>query len=197
MAVKEMHLTSENPEPVYDYYIDVEVYHNIDDPINETRIDSIYANSSHYNGRIVNTWNYGYSNTEFTKQKFVKGCGEVSYYKCYWLVNDYFEKNDELIYFNKGGEEWGIPNIVVSAEENYAIANSIQIIPNPTRDFIIIENNKAGAGEIEIFSLTGKSIKRTIFSNNQKINISELKPGIYILKIEQGGQQIFKKLIKE
>lgn len=74
---------------------------------------------------------------------------------------------------------------------------SFSLFPNPARDFITIENKNSGIGELEILSITSKTIKRTTFSNNQKVNISELKPGIYFIKIEQKEQQIFKKLIKE
>ena len=89
-----------------------------------------------------------------------------------------------------------IDNFVGIAEDKKE--NNISwIYPNPAADFVCVENDIAKTGIIEIRSLAGKSVKIERFSTRQKIDISELNPGIYILKMSIGGQQYFKKLIKE
>ena len=69
------------------------------------------------------------------------------------------------------------------------IKNDITLIyPNPTNDYVKIYNN-AFKTDVKIFDMLGKQKIHQIFHNNIfKINVSELKHGIYIIDIN-GKQQ--------
>ena len=61
--------------------------------------------------------------------------------------------------------------------------NSIQIYPNPASQLLTIKSNSP-IEQIIIFDISGKKIKSIKASNKRTtINVSELKPNIYILKI--------------
>ncbi len=185
--------SSENPNFVYSTYTYTLAFTSLNDLIYLGNIDSVYSSSEQYNGRIVN-YCYIPLFEGFREYRFVEGCG--------FAYNDYLNgggawgAHKELLYYNKGGEEWGTPNIAVSTEESLALDNSIHVFPNPASDHIYLQTDNNNSGDLEILSLSGITVKKAKLSTNQKIDISELSPGIYILKIEQEGKQTFKKLIK-
>lgn len=72
--------------------------------------------------------------------------------------------------------------------------NQYPIYPNPTKEFINLSNNLKG--NFEIYDLLGKLLLKGKDIEN-KINISSLTNGIYLLKIESEGKIISQKFIKE
>lgn len=186
--------SSEDPNFVYSTYTDTLALTNLYDLINLGNIDSVYSSPELYNGRIINYYQIDFFEG-FRKYRFVEGCGVVFYDYMYGAYAGGAHK--ELLYYYKNGEEWGTPNIAVSTNENEVIQENIRVFPNPASDYITIKNNKAGSGKLEILSLTGETIQKVNFFSNQKLNISELVPGLYVLKIKQDDQQLFKKLIKK
>jgi hypothetical protein len=58
--------------------------------------------------------------------------------------------------------------------------STIQIFPNPVSDFIQISGISDGQ-IIQIYNIDGRLIKSETFA--PKVNVSQLTPGVYILKI--------------
>lgn len=61
--------------------------------------------------------------------------------------------------------------------------------PNPTNDFVIIENSNAII--FDVYDLNNKKLKANLFDKNInqiKINMGDLKPGIYIIKSNLGEE---------
>jgi len=79
--------------------------------------------------------------------------------------------------------------------------SKLNIFPNPATDnfTITFSDNTSGISTIQIFSMLGGAV----YSDNKKlsastlINISELKEGIYFLKIQSEGKVYSKKFIKK
>ena len=67
----------------------------------------------------------------------------------------------------------------------------LAIYPNPAKDVLRIENI-ADNQEVTIYSINGAILKRVVVSGNSEINISELRPGMYILS----AGNMFSKFIK-
>ncbi len=69
------------------------------------------------------------------------------------------------------------------SQTNIEKLNGINIYPNPVEDIIKFSNpHQIKINHIEVFDINGKSVKN--FNNpNQKINLSELKSGLYFIKI--------------
>jgi len=75
--------------------------------------------------------------------------------------------------------------------------NIISIFPNPAYTSVTIKGIEK-PGIVRIYSLDGKQIITSpITSSNQILNVSELKSGIYILRIETSGKIAVKKFIKQ
>ena len=81
---------------------------------------------------------------------------------------------------------------VLSLEYN-AFELNVTIHPNPTDNYLFIEGNKNPIS-ISIYNLLGAEVIAT--SNTDKIDVSELSNGVYIIKISDGIDQTDRKFIK-
>ena len=70
------------------------------------------------------------------------------------------------------------------------------VFPNPASDFINIKTNNNDEVFVTVFDMLGKSVLKQT-TNNNKLNISKLVSGIYLLQINQNNSIITKKLIVE
>ena len=76
--------------------------------------------------------------------------------------------------------------------------HSIRISPNPASEFFIIDNGNAPVSKLTIIDNLGRIVKKqelNPYTPNQKVNISELRKGIYSLIIDSEGVKEVKKLI--
>jgi len=80
---------------------------------------------------------------------------------------------------------------VNTAVEEIKLSNLYQVYPNPTTSSIFV--NGLGIHDIEIFTVSGKSILKT---NLPDINLSSIPKGVYMIKINSVKGNITKKLIK-
>jgi hypothetical protein len=95
---------------------------------------------------------------------------------------------------NFTGEEIFIfKNNKVLSNKDYSIKNTFKIYPNPALNNVTISSNTS-IKSIEIFSALGKRVlqKKSEELNDKAINVSTLKAGIYLLKI---NNKEFRKLI--
>lgn len=71
------------------------------------------------------------------------------------------------------------------------------IYPNPAQDMILITNAYATKTSMTIYNLVGDLlIQQELTGNKNRIDISSLAPGVYIIKLFGGDWQAQKKLIK-
>ena len=97
----------------------------------------------------------------------------------------------------------GSPSIAMDAFKDLGIQNSegksflknenFKIIPNPTKNFLKMELNSEDEHILLIFNMLGeKLIEISNYKDMQKIDISELKNGIYLLKINNSEHKFIK-----
>lgn len=72
----------------------------------------------------------------------------------------------------------------------------IRIYPNPVNDRLQISLNNSESTDVSIYNILGKLIYKHKLQASGSINTTQLKSGVYILKITQGSKSISKKLIK-
>ena len=69
------------------------------------------------------------------------------------------------------------------------------VYPNPAKDgFVNISSKFSGSKRVSVFDVLGKEVIKTTI-NNDRLNISTLSSGVYILKVEQGKISTTKKLV--
>lgn len=89
-----------------------------------------------------------------------------------------------------------ITNLGTLSIQETSLADRFTIYPNPANDFIVI-NNPNWIKNKTIYSITGQLVKKEN-NQNEKIDISDLQQGVYLLEIETNeNQKVMKKIIKE
>lgn len=89
---------------------------------------------------------------------------------------------------------------VVSNEVVKNSGQSLYVYPNPVSEFltISIENSPVEIYDVEIHDLTGRSVQNySSVSNGSKIDLSNLKSGMYMLTIRYNGANQNKLIVKE
>jgi len=76
--------------------------------------------------------------------------------------------------------------------------NKFIVFPNPAYDVININQKESSNNEYEliIYDIYGNEVMRRSFRGNNKLNISNLGIGIYIISIQNNNQVYYKKIIK-
>jgi len=75
----------------------------------------------------------------------------------------------------------------------------IKLYPNPFKNFVTIENDNLDLNEVLIISPLGQEVKSISIKNlpSQKIDLSNLSEGIYLMKISsKNGRSTIRKIIK-
>ena len=89
-------------------------------------------------------------------------------------------------------------NCILSAQENKSQpigAESLSFYPNPVSNGKIYLTSKTALDkEIVVFDVLGKKVYQTIVSSKE-VNLSNLLPGVYIIKLREGEFTTTRKLI--
>lgn len=71
----------------------------------------------------------------------------------------------------------------------------LSIFPNPASGQKVYINTKAGKSKtVEIFNVLGNNVLSAQVTGNE-LNISNLEPGVYIMKIQEGKSTATRKLV--
>ena len=73
----------------------------------------------------------------------------------------------------------------------------ISLYPNPVTDVLTINNTLAGPVKIQIFSALGNQVFEQDYSasNNIRLNLESLSPGLYVLNLRSNDQTISEKIL--
>ena len=73
--------------------------------------------------------------------------------------------------------------------------NSFKVFPNPTSlGYINISSNNPSAMKVGVYDILGKRVISETVSNN-RLDVSKLNTGIYVMKISQDNATVTKKLV--
>lgn len=95
----------------------------------------------------------------------------------------------------------GIPNFELAFQtlsmSEITNQNEILVFPNPAKANLQIQLPQLyDNASVSLSTLVGKTIKTYEIRGSETINISQLKTGIYLLRIQTNGKQFIKKLLK-
>ena len=163
------------------------------------RVDAITGATLSTHGTRTCTWN----GTDYTKNLVADGI----YYVCMELTDKNATGKFSKFSFTKGENSTVTPANVASfssliikwvasgttAVQETAVTNDIQIFPNPTKNVFHVRGDNIS--DIEILNLAGA----LVFKNNSttRIDMTNFKNGIYLVRIKQGNATVVKKLVKE
>jgi hypothetical protein len=191
--------TDENPSWQYYDTTILEYYINLELPINDGDIDSVYSDSLWFNGRLINSYEYSIY-WEYQLIWFVEGCGQGYHFFYYHDGMVHFEGESWIVYFNKNGEEYGEPIVITNNSEFDFTKPEIIVYPNPSLDKIFIKHriNNSKNQKIEIFNIQGQLVERITKFNkmNNCVDITKLQSGIYFLRLTLDSKILESKFIK-
>ncbi|MEX0967113.1 MAG: T9SS type A sorting domain-containing protein [Bacteroidia bacterium] len=82
---------------------------------------------------------------------------------------------------------------IVRDDIEETVVKKITVFPNPVSEKIHVKN--LSQAQYEIFNVLGKRVRAGNYEN--EINVAELKPGIFVLKITRDGTDYFGRFIKQ
>jgi hypothetical protein len=89
------------------------------------------------------------------------------------------------------------PNLNILGVKN-PLLDVISFTPNPTKDFIRIFNESKDNLHTTLFSMNGEKLMDFCFDEPEnKLDLSQLSPGMYLLQFEQNGYKRMDKIIRE
>jgi len=99
--------------------------------------------------------------------------------------------------YHEDTENWG--NVITSINETDFSQNiNLQIYPNPaTSEISLTIPNNESIVSIKIYNQNGQLVKQIIKPNAEKINVSDLKTGLYFIRTDTETNRYLSKLIKE
>jgi hypothetical protein len=101
---------------------------------------------------------------------------------------------DQRGYFREGVSDAGAFEFGGTMSSDNFVTPEFYVYPNPTSDFINIEESNTTVKEVKVYSITGKLHIQT---TKKRINISNLAKGIYLVKINtHANKLITKKIVK-
>ena len=162
--------------------------------INATNIGGIIANTN-YENTTIDVANCFYINTIASINDYgtAKSDNDMKTQDFVDLLNangDFYAM--DIMNVNKG---YPVFERYYSVEENN-FANEISIYPNPAKDVVNISfSNNAECRLIDIYSIDGRLMKSQN-DNSNKINIANLTPGLYLIKVRMNdGKEFTEKIV--
>lgn len=116
------------------------------------------------------------------------------------VVSDLFiHEGSQFLYaatFGRSTYKIDISGNILNSGEN-SFASEVKVFPNPASDTAtIFLNNASEKTSLAVYDVMGRLVKNKNFENGQlNLSVETFQPGIYYLKISQGGKQTTKKLI--
>jgi hypothetical protein len=103
--------------------------------------------------------------------------------------------------WSNGGSEIRIDEVAMTNEDGTASVNDvfsskISIYPNPAKEFVQISTSETITG-VEIYNLIGKKVSSSSKLTDNKIDVSNLSKGVYVLKVMSNDLVGSRKIIIE
>lgn len=134
---------------------------------------------------------FGYTSIDMT---YVEGLGLYYYHSGTPGPFTNSSRRVEINYFNKNGVECG--ELVVGISDAVFTNSALSISPNPAQEFFIIQG-KVTCSDMIVYQQDGSRVLEVEkYNSGEKIDISHLSPGCYMIRITDGNSIRNGKLIK-
>ncbi len=122
------------------------------------------------------------------------------YYIRFYLETSSANKGDHTINISELWAEYD--NYDPASVETISVdkaSNAVSLFPNPVVDGSVTVKASSGIEEIAVYNISGIEMLRREYSGEQSetLNVSSLKPGLYLVKVSAGsGPQVAKMIVK-
>lgn len=108
-----------------------------------------------------------------------------------WSCRDYIQNGDE-IGIDCGGS---LCNPCVTGISNEKLLNTIAIYPNPVNNILYLKKRTETPSDIYIYNLSGVLVAQKINTLHNYINVDNISPGLYVIKINSNEYQSIHQLV--
>jgi len=115
----------------------------------------------------------------------------------YIVAGRSYSNNGDVGGNNGGGDYWIVKLDAELSVGDYTINNNITLYPNPTANTFTIANLSEEISKVEILDLQGRIILVTSEIHNSIVDISNLQPAMYIVKIYASTNVYTQQIIKK
>lgn len=115
----------------------------------------------------------------------------------------YFSGDDLLVKETSASNDVTIPisiiqkitltTFVLGTDEVGANNAQISLFPNPSSDFIQIKSKNSEKLGVKIFSMTGQLVLKGTYASDEKIDVSKLNVGVYLVQVNGSTIKFIKK----
>jgi len=78
---------------------------------------------------------------------------------------------------------------------NFSFNDTVKLYPNPSSGIIYVQGLDAKVNRIEVYDITGKTVKTKRDSSGNSLNLTDLQEGIYFVKIETEKGIVNRKIV--
>lgn len=79
---------------------------------------------------------------------------------------------------------------VLALQAQTASKPDLSVFPNPTSDYISVQDNNDAVGHLAVVSMTGRRVKEFEFAKGEHYSVSDLPKGMYLVQILDRNKQI-------
>jgi len=77
-----------------------------------------------------------------------------------------------------------------STDDNSNEVSYISIFPNPAEDYVIIQDENSQSLDVSFRTILGQQILSGKYNSGEKISVSDLEPGIYVIFVNKHASRI-------
>lgn len=195
--------------PGFDYEMGDTLYHGLTDPLNPGYYDAGYPiyTSNVFRIAVFNSE----SDYKTFADPFGYNCGYLEniklHYQLYEDPGEGYINNNTIFYPMYGGGINLLPEIAFFMSVDSALGDTIDvnvveandivsnIYPNPSKDQLFVELKNEGKASIQLFNILGQEVKNiSTLDNKTQVNVSDLKAGIYIVRVKQNNKVFTSKI---
>jgi hypothetical protein len=121
----------------------------------------------------------------FSEDSYYEGLGGPYYY-CSSSIAEQYISERALVYFNKGGTEWGTPlDLTVGIDDLGTKETAVKVFPNPAENFLKFEVSSGILPlKVELYNLAGQLVKSAMIrTSGQRIDIENMADGMYSYQV--------------
>lgn len=164
-----------------------------------TVVDTGSSPGTYITAKIIDSLTVGFAIelTETDKERELDGLFELQT-RAYW-ANDY----DSLPMEPRNMSRWGRLRFVYGdtllyTPVKFATHDYARIYPNPAKEFVYVQLEKATEASYDLYDLTGRIVVNGTISNSfASIEVGDIRSGMYLLQIRQKGEYpLTKRILK-
>ncbi|MBL7797603.1 MAG: T9SS type A sorting domain-containing protein [Saprospiraceae bacterium] len=80
----------------------------------------------------------------------------------------------------------------IAVQAQHSIKAELKIFPNPTSEYISVQDGDDVVGYVVFFNLVGKKVKEYEYVKGETLFVADLPKGMYLVQIQDRSRQVLK-----